>query len=56
MQTFGYYQFILIMSGDAKDPTSYPYAPAVGMLMTLLIAPLTMLVRWLLVKYGPKEE
>lgn len=56
VQTFGYYQFILIMSGDAKDPTSYPYAAAVGMLMTLLIAPLTMLVRWLLVKYGPKEE
>ncbi len=52
-KTLGYHLFFLV----AKDSngSSFPLASAWGLLLTLIVAPLTALVRWLATKYGPNE-
>ena len=51
--TFGY---ILIKEtrSASGDLAGYPYPAAIGLLLTLVTVPLTMLVRWALNKFGPK--
>ncbi len=59
VQTFGYYIYtIIIRSGDGSftDPHGFGKAATAGIVATLVIAPITILVRTLLTKYGPREE
>ena len=52
--TVGYYLFTQIV-GKASGYASYPYAASAGLVCTIIAAPLTLLVKWLLEKYGPSE-
>lgn len=54
-QTVGYY-FIVMSKRDAASSTLYPYLSAMGILFSLVVAPITILVKNLLEKYGPSEE
>ncbi len=59
VQTFGYYLYtIIIKKGDGSftNPVGFAEAATAGIIATLVIAPLTILVRHLLTKYGPREE
>jgi len=53
--TFGYYFFRAVF-GNAAKPAEFPYASAAGLSFTLVVAPLTLLVKYLLEKYGPSVE
>jgi len=57
-QTLGYRLFYLVASSGSNgdDPTRYPIAAAYGILITLVIVPLTSIIRYLLNKFGPSEE
>lgn len=52
--TTGYFLFTKVMGDNASNFT-YPYPAAVGMLVTLIVAPLTFLLKWVLEKFGPTE-
>ena len=54
--TLGYYLFRLVAITGADSPTSYPLASAFGLLGTAIIAPLTFLVRYLMQRFGPRED
>ena len=41
---------------NSSSYAGYPMLAAGGLLMTCFVAPLTMLVRWLLEKFGPTTE
>ncbi len=53
--TFGYYFFIQVF-GNKSSPSQYPYASAAGLCFTLVVAPLTIIAKSLLEKYGPNSE
>ncbi len=53
IQTFGYWFFKQTKAAGAKE---YPELAAIGFLMTLIVAPITLLVKWALEKFGPKVE
>lgn len=53
--TLGYVFFVKVTRDDAVF-ADYPYAAAGGLLFTLLIAPITIMTKKLLEKYGPSEE
>lgn len=53
IQTFGYYLFKTTKAAGESD---YPFLATMGILMTLVVAPLTFLVKWALEKLGPKLE
>ena len=50
--TLGYWMFVLIAE-KSSNLTSYPYAAAMGVLLAMIAAPVTLVVRWLLEKFGP---
>lgn len=50
LQTFGYLLYSRVQQGGMAD---YPYLSALGLLMTCVAAPLTLLIRHGLEKYGP---
>lgn len=53
LYTFGYYLY----KGVAEARTAeYPYLSALGLLMTLIAAPLTFFAKWGMNKIGPKTE
>ena len=54
--TFGYYFFKIIFGNNASFYSQYPYAAAAGIVFTLIVAPMTMLLRYLLEKFGPTVE
>lgn len=54
VQTFGYYLFKL--AGQTNSETSYGYASAWGLLMTVVVVPITLVLRKLFDKYGPSED
>ena len=56
IQTIGYHLYKAIMDGGVIKYTLYPYASALGILLTLVIAPATIITRKLLLKYGPRED
>ena len=57
VQTLGYYQFsLLYWYGQLRGPEAYPYAAAVGLFFTLIVAPVSLISKHFLLKYGPKEE
>jgi raffinose/stachyose/melibiose transport system permease protein len=53
--TLGYWLFVKVV-GQSGGPTQYPLAAAAGLQMTLIAVPLTMLVKFLLEKFGPSEN
>ncbi len=55
-QTLGYYIFNLMATSNGDDITMYPKAAAYGLLATVIIAPITIIARKLLLKYGPSED
>ena len=54
IQTYGYYFYT--KTYGAKSMSEYPMLSAMGLLMTIVVVPLTLLVKHLLEKYGPKED
>ncbi len=52
-QTLGYRFFIMAFQ---QDYALYPYASAAGLVFTLIAAPITLLVKYLLEKFGPNAE
>lgn len=53
--TVGYYFFIKVF-GSKSTFFEHPYAAASGLIFTLIAAPLTLLVKYLLEKFGPQIE
>lgn len=57
VQTLGYVFFIKIFRSDmGANYSQYPYAAAAGFLFTLIAAPITILVKNLLEKFGPSVD
>ena len=57
LQTLGYYIFRNIQPGATPSvEASYYQTSALGIMLTLVLAPLTILVRNLMLKYGPRED
>ena len=50
MYTFGYLIYVKVFQGSMSD---YPYLSALGMMMTFIAVPLTLLIKKALEKYGP---
>ena len=55
IKTMGYELYIKII-GSHSTPYDYPYASAAGVMFTVLVAPITLLAKHLLEKYGPNVE
>ncbi len=53
IQTFGYWFFKQTKFASAKE---YPGLAAIGLLMTIIVAPITLLIKWALEKFGPRVE
>ena len=53
LHTFGYYLYAETLKAGFFE---YPYLSAMGMLMTAIAIPLTLLVRWLMTCFGPSVE
>lgn len=53
IQTFGYYLFKTTKAAGESD---YPFLATMGLLMTLIVAPLTFFIKWLLEKFGPSLD
>ena len=53
-QTLGYYFFIKVLNMETY--VEYPYAAAAGLSFTLIAAPITLMVKWALEKFGPSED
>lgn len=54
VQTYGYYLYVKTQS--ARSVSEYPLLSAMGLIMTIVVVPLTLLVKRLLEKYGPRED
>lgn len=53
--TIGYWLFLKVAT-DSSSYTEYPYASAAGIAFTLVAAPVTLLVKWAMEKFGPSED
>ena len=57
LQTLGYYIFRNIQEGATPNvEASYYQTSALGIMLTLVLAPLTILVRNLMLRFGPRED
>lgn len=54
LQTLGYYLYM--STRRASSDSQYPIIAAIGFLLSLVAVPVTLLVRYLLGKYGPSED
>lgn len=54
--TLGFRFFVMVAGERTGGPEYYPYASAGGLMFTIVLTPLTLLIRNLLQKYGPSEE
>lgn len=54
-QTFGYFLYVQAKRVDGNF-AEYPRVAAYGLLFTAIAVPLTLLVKWLLEKFGPSED
>lgn len=54
VSTYGYYFYT--KTQGAKSIAEYPLLSAMGLLMSVVAVPLTLLVKWFLEKFGPSEE
>lgn len=55
LYTLGYYLFVQVV-GRNSSPADYPYAAAAGVTLTLVAAPLTLLVKWVMERFDPVPE
>lgn len=53
IQTFGYYFF---RETKYATETRYPFLATMGIMMTFVVAPLTLFVKWAMEKIGPKAD
>jgi ABC-type sugar transport system permease subunit len=53
--TWGYYLFVKVVGGDGSM-ADYPYAATYGLLFTLVAAPITLLLKYLMERFGPSSE
>lgn len=53
LYTFGYY---LYRGAKVAKNADYPYLSAMGMLLTLIVTPMTLFARWAMRKFGPSKE
>ena len=51
--TFGYYLYKNTQSASLSE---YPRLAAMGIILTLIVAPVTLLVKYLIEKFGPTVE
>ncbi|MFA7561020.1 MAG: sugar ABC transporter permease [Candidatus Izemoplasmatales bacterium] len=56
MQTLGYIFFVKVIKNNDASFAQYPYASAAGILFTLIAAPVTIIAKNLLEKYGPSVD
>lgn len=54
IQTVGYYTYVMVLNSSGYE--SYPKAAAIGMFFTIILVPLTILIRNLLNKITPQVE
>lgn len=54
ISTYGYYFYT--KTQGAKSIAEYPLLSAMGLFMSAVAVPLTLLVKWLLEKFGPNED
>lgn len=54
VQTYGYYLYV--KTQGARSISEYPLLSAMGLLMTIVVVPITLLVKRLLEKHGPRED
>ncbi len=52
--TLGYNFFVKV--SNSNDPKDHTFAAAGGVLFTLVVAPITLITKYLLEKYGPSED
>lgn len=52
--TLGYFFYIQVAGSSSQ--IMYPYLAAGGLIMTIIMAPLTFLLKYVLEKYGPSTE
>lgn len=55
-QTIGYHFYVMVLGEGSSTIMDYPYASAAGLLFTLIVAPITLVGRHFLEKYGPTVE
>ncbi len=55
VQTYGYYLYVQTVNA-ANTESEYPFICAVGLLLTVVAVPLTLLTKWALEKWGPSED
>ena len=53
---YGFYLYVKALRADYVGETTYSMLSAMGLIITLIIAPLTIGVRKLLMKYGPRVD
>ncbi len=53
-QTIGYYFFVIVV-GQASE-VNYPYASAAGLIFTVVAGGITLLVKYVMEKFGPSEN
>lgn len=53
--TIGYWMFLKVANSGEGNYSEYPYASAAGVVFTLIAAPVTLTIKYLLEKFGPKE-
>lgn len=53
--TLGYWLFLMVQN-TAKPPVEYPLAATSGVIFTCVAAPLVLLFRYLLERFGPRED
>ena len=54
VQTYGYYLYNKTQAATSR--AEYPELAAMGLLLTLIAVPLTLVIKWALEKFGPKAE
>lgn len=55
LYTLGYFLFVQVV-GRTSSVSDYPYAAAAGVTLTLVAAPLTLLVKWVMERFDPVPE
>ncbi len=55
VQTYGYYLYVKTLDASNNE-SEYPFICAIGLLLTLVAVPLTMLTKYALEKWGPSED
>jgi len=54
VQTYGYYLYVQTVRANSE--AEYPIICAIGLFLTIIAVPLTLIVKYLLEKFGPSED